>query len=128
MKSYPQGYTLLEMVVVMAILAMATAIAAPPSYRMIRSWQEATQVEDVMQQLERLPSAVRASGNPLLATIDGRAELIDLPQGWTLHMAPPLHVQANGACSDAQGRLATAYQTIEFQVQAPFCRIQRIDQ
>ena len=55
------GYTLLEMVVVMAVLAMATALAAPPSYRMMRSWQEATRVDDVIQQLERLPGAVRAS-------------------------------------------------------------------
>ena len=123
----PQGYTLLEMVVVMAIIAIATAIAAPPSYRMIRSWQEATQVEDVMQQLERLPSAVLASGNPLLAAADNGVELIELPQDWVLHMRTPLRVQANGACSDASGVLTTPYQTLEFQVQAPFCRIQRIE-
>src|SRR5690606_24003272 len=81
-----RGYTLLEMVVVMAILAMATAIAAPPSYRMIRSWQEATQVEDVMQQLERLPSAVRSSGNPLSADTGQGIDLIDLPRDWTVRM------------------------------------------
>ena len=125
MKQYLQGYTLLEMVVVMAILAMATAVAAPPSYRMIRSWQEATQVEDVIQQLERLPSAVRASGNPLLAT-DG-IELIELPPDWTLHMQAPLRVQANGACLGAKGTLTTLYQTLEFQIQAPFCHVQRIE-
>ncbi|MQP77353.1 prepilin-type N-terminal cleavage/methylation domain-containing protein [Stenotrophomonas sp. MYb238] len=127
MSQHLRGYTLLEMVVVMAILAMATAIAAPPSYRMIRSWQEATQVEDVIQQLERLPSAVRASGNPLSADAESGIELIDLPQDWVLHMDTPLQVQANGACSDAQGTLITTYQTVEFRVLAPFCRIQRID-
>lgn len=122
-----RGYSLLEMIVVMAILAMATAIAAPPSYRMIRSWQEATQVEDVIQQLERLPSAVRTSGNPLSASAESDIKLIDLPQDWALRMAPPLQVQANGVCSDAQGTLTTTYQTVELRILAPFCRIQRIE-
>lgn len=127
MSHYVRGYTLLEMVVVMAIVAMATAIAAPPSYRMIRSWQEATQVEDVVQQMERLPSRVRTNGNPLFADAEHGIELIDLPQDWALRMETPLRVRANGACSDAQGTLTTPYQTIEFRVLAPFCRIQRID-
>ena len=122
----PQGYTLLEMVVVMAIIAIATAIAAPPSYRMVRSWQEATQVEDVIQQLERLPSTVRASGNPLSADAGGGIDLVNLPQDWALRMDTPLRVQANGACSQAQGTLVTSYQTVEFRVLAPFCRIERI--
>lgn len=122
----PQGYTLLEMVVVMAIIAIATAIAAPPSYRMIRSWQEATQVEDVMQQLERLPSAVLASGNPLFADTGSGIDFVNLPQSWALRMGTPLRVQANGACSEAQGTLTTTYQTIEFRILAPFCRIERI--
>jgi len=125
MTPYLRGYTLLEMIVVMAILAMATALAAPPSYRMIRSWQEATQVEDVIQQLERLPSSVRTSGNPLSASADSGVKLIDLPQDWTLHLDAPLQIQANGVCSDAQGTLTTPYQTVEFRVLAPFCRVQR---
>ena len=127
MTTRQRGYTLLEMVVVMAILAMATAVAAPPSYRMVRSWQEATRVDDVMQQLERLPSSVRASGNPLQVQAEGGIELIELPADWTLQMRTPLSVLANGACSDARGTLDTTSQTIEFQVHAPFCRISRIE-
>lgn len=122
-----RGYTLLEMIVVVAILAIATAVAAPPSYRMIRSWQEATQVDDVIQQLERLPSAVRTSGNPLSAGAGDEIELIDLPPEWILRMDTPLQVQANGACSAARGAVVSPYQTVEFRVLAPFCRVQRIE-
>lgn len=121
-----RGYTLLELVVVMAILAMATAVAAPPSYRMIRSWQEATQVEDVLQQMEQLPGTVRASGRPLDGERNGEIPAIALPEGWSLRMATPLRVLANGACSDARGTLATQQQSIDFRILAPFCRVERL--
>jgi len=121
------GYTLLELVVVMAILAMATAIAAPPSYRMIRSWQEATQVDDVLQQIAHLPGTVRDSGNPLDLKTDESIAIVALPPGWTLQLQAPLHVRANGACSDTQGALNTGNQIIAFRILAPFCRVQRIE-
>lgn len=123
----PLGYTLLELVVVMAILAMTTAVAAPPSYRMVRSWQEATQVQDVIEQLERLPGTIRAAGNPLDSRVEGSAIPVKLPPDWTLTMDSPLQVQANGACSGAAGTLTTAQQTIHLQIYAPFCRVQRVE-
>ena len=126
MSRHLPGYTLLELVVVMAILAMATAIAAPPSYRMIRSWQEATEVDDVLQQLERLPGTVRASGKTLDGGPNAGIPVIVLPEGWSLHMAIPLHVLANGACSNAKGTLATAQQSVDFRIVAPFCRVERL--
>ena len=39
------GYTLLEMVVVIALLALATAMVAPASFRMIQSWRNADDVQ-----------------------------------------------------------------------------------
>lgn len=127
MSRRPPGYTLLELVVVMAILAMATAIAAPPSYRMIRTWQEATQVDDVLQQLARLPGTVRDSGTPLDLKADQGIASIALPPGWTLQLQTPLRVLANGACSDAQGVLNTGRQIVAFRIAAPFCRVRRVD-
>lgn len=126
MKRHLPGYTLLELVVVMAILAMATALAAPSSYRMVRSWQEATQVDDVLQQVERLPSTVRANGNPLDSAANSGISLVSLPENWALEMRSPLHILANGACSDAEGTLITEQQRINFRVSAPFCRVERL--
>lgn len=126
MRRRPQGYTLLELVVVMAILAMATALAAPSSYRMVRSWQEATDVDDVLQQVEHLPTAVRASGNPVYAATGSGITLIQLPEGWAIKLQSPLQVLANGACSDAQGTLVTTSQQIDFRILHPFCRVERL--
>lgn len=120
------GYTLLEMIVVMAILAVSTAIAAPPSYRMARAWQEATQVDDVLQQIEHLPSQVRTTGTPLNVQGEDEIPSITLPPGWTLRLETPLQVQVNGACSDSEATLVTTHQAIGLRIQAPFCRIQRL--
>jgi len=121
------GYTLLEMVVVIALIALATALVAPPGMRMIRSWQEASEVADVIEQIERLPSAVRASGNPLLLADAASNVPLELPEEWKLVFDMPLQVHSNGACSNAQGRLVSVHQEIELQILAPFCRVRRVE-
>lgn len=124
------GYTLLEMVVVMAVLALTTALVAPPGYKMVRSWQDASRVDEVFKQLRALPMTVRDTGRPLKLTSDA-PELtqppVDLPAGWQLRFTTPLTVLANGACSDAAGVLVTDHQMLQFQIKAPFCRIVRDD-
>lgn len=119
------GYTLLEMVVVMTILAMATAVAAPMGSRMIGAWSNATQVQDVLGQIEQLPSTVRDSGKPLQAGPDGEPLPVKLPQGWKLELHQPLHILANGACSSATATLVTPRQQIDVHVEAPFCHVKR---
>lgn len=121
------GYTLLEMVVVIAILAMATAVVAPPSYRMITSWQEATQVSDALQQIEHLPSLISTSGAPLYAKTGDGIELLTLPKAWHLKLNEPFYILANGFCSSSQGTLVTDHQTIAFKISSPFCKVERTD-
>jgi prepilin-type N-terminal cleavage/methylation domain-containing protein len=128
------GYTLLEMVVVLALLGLAVGMTAPAGFKMINSWRDATQAEQVLRQLAALPTRARNEGRPWDLLPDQAAsqaaeqtinQAVTLPDGWSLQMDTPLHVRANGACNDADGRLITPRQTIAFHVQAPFCRIQR---
>ncbi|WP_162404141.1 pilus assembly FimT family protein [Pseudoxanthomonas jiangsuensis] len=137
-----RGYTLLEMMVVVALLALATGMVAPAGYRMITTWREASEVEQVMHAIAALPLLARNQGRTLqldstpaeerpLADASGPPQpqagrIVDLPEGWQLRMDTPLTVSANGACSGAEGTLQTERQSIPFQVQAPFCRVRRI--
>lgn len=123
-----KGYTLLEMVVVMAVLALATALVGPPGYKMVRSWQDASRVDEVFKQLRALPMTVRDTGRPLIVKSDSPEPAqapVDLPAGWQLRFSAPLTVLANGACSDASGVLVTDHQTLPFQIKAPFCKVVR---
>lgn len=136
------GYTLLEMVVVVSLLGLATAMVAPAGYRMIGSWREATRVNDVAKALAALPATARAQGRQLrmLPPADATGtrvfapdrarqdqsadtDLIALPEGWSIRFTEPLVVGANGACSDARGTLVTERQRVDFTIDAPFCHV-----
>lgn len=117
-----RGYTLLEMVVVVAVMAMATALVAPAGYRMIATWREASDVDAALEAVAALPMQARREGRTL--TFSERDD--GLPQGWSLSFDTPLVVRGNGACNAAKGELRTARQTIDFEVGAPFCDVQRL--
>ena len=124
-----RGFTLLELVVVLALLALATALVAPSGFRMMASWRRATEVDAALAAVAALGSNAAQQGRALaLPAGPVEAGLDDLPEGWQVELGAPLTVQANGACSDSLGvvRGPDGYEH-PVQVQAPFCRTQRAE-
>ena len=123
------GYTLLEMVVVIALLALATAMVAPASFRMIQSWRNADDVQRVLSELAAISVAARTDGRDWLLAPGEEEEtlrkVVNLPEGWQLRLTTPLQVRANGACTSSDAWLRTGYQSIPLRVEAPFCRVRR---
>ena len=133
------GYTLLEMVVVLALLAMATALVAPAGYRMIQTWRDASEVDRVVGELQALSWQARTHGRPLkLAAdetlpnvaledpVDPLARLsTGLPDDWTLKFLAPLQVGANGVCRSSEAVLQTSRQVIDLEITSPYCRVRR---
>lgn len=126
MRAY--GFTLLEMVVVLAILGMASTIAAPSVHRMVRSWQNADEVDAVLRRLTLLPTVAQQSGMPMRISSDEPKTLavLKLPKGWSMTLDQPLLVRANGMCNGSTGKLDTGSQGISFRISAPFCRVERL--
>ncbi len=124
-----RGFTLLEIVVALAIMALAMAMVAPASFRMIGAWQEASDVSRVLKRVASLPISARQSGRTLRLDEETPQEqmsvLLDLPDGWRVEFEQPLVVHANGACAGAEARLVTMRQNIPLQIHAPFCRPER---
>lgn len=139
------GYTLLEMVVVLALLAMATALVAPAGYRMIQAWRDASEVDAVVGELRALSWRARMQGNafhvPAGATLplasgsrsadrDPSPSVpfeLNLPDGWSLAFDTPLKVGANGVCQDSRATLSTLRQVVRLRIEAPFCRVGRLE-
>ena len=119
------GFTLLELVVVLALLGLALALVAPQAIRMIDTWRRATDVDAALGVLAALGAQARQQGRALAfpAGPVPPDALTGVPEGWTIELDTPLAVQANGACGDASGVLRSGDYTRRFALQAPYCRV-----
>lgn len=121
----PRGFTLLELVVVLAILGLVAALAAPALLRGIDSWQRKAQLDALVEQVRGLPAHARQHGralridDALLASAD--SPLAPGP-GWTLAAPVPWTVRPSGVCDAGELEVGQAGgRTARLRVQAPFC-------
>ncbi|QDA56945.1 prepilin-type N-terminal cleavage/methylation domain-containing protein [Thermomonas aquatica] len=119
-----RGFTLLEMIVVLAILGLATALVAPSALRGIDSWRRRAELDSLLDQIRALPGNARASGRAIVLS-DGALKSKDAPlriaSGWTLSVPTPWKVNANGVCLGGQVSIGNSYGSRTIVVAAPFC-------
>ena len=127
-----RGFTLMEILIVMAVMALMVAIVGPNLPRLANRVEASTERETVHDEISGL--AYRAyvlgqsftldaeSGHRLLE--DGRP-LLDIPAGWSVYADPPLvHYGFNGYCSGGKLRLLAPDGSIEHvTLSPPFCRL-----
>lgn len=119
-----RGFTLLELVVVLTIIGLVTAIAAPSVFNTIGSWQRQAQVDALADQLRGLPARARSSGKRIM--IDDEAmQAADAPlrlsEGWSLTVPAPWQVNANGVCQGGQVVASDGVRQVAIEAQSPFC-------
>ena len=51
-----------------------------------------------------------------------RGTFAGMPEGWSVVLAEPLVVRANGACNGTRGELQSGTYVRQFELAAPFCR------
>lgn len=102
----PRGFTLVELVVVLALIAMATGLVAPAVMRGVDAARERGARADVRALLEGMP--VRAYQGGAVLEMDAAAlrRLVpELPESWRLEVDPPLHYAPNGVAAGGVVRL-----------------------
>lgn len=118
------GFTLLELVVVLALLGLATALVAPSGMRAIEARSRNADIEAGLGSLSALAARAHEQGRAMvLAAGELPAGAIEgLPEGWIVTLEQPLRIQANGACSHSRGELRDETGYVQpFEVAAPFC-------
>lgn len=119
------GFTLLELVVALAVMGLAMALVAPSGMRMVASWQERDEVHSVLREIAAIPAKVRR--DKAAVTLDSSTsaekvhELIPLPAGWEMELDQPLKIHASGACEQTDATLTTPHQELRLRIQTPFC-------
>lgn len=120
----PRGFTLLEMVVVLAILGLAASIAAPAALRGVDAWQRRGVLDAVLDQVRGLPAMARVKGRELVVD-DVSLASPDAPlraaEGWLLKADAPWRVRYNGVCDPGVLRLEHDGRVTRIEVAAPFC-------
>lgn len=119
------GFSLLEMLVVLALVSIMVALVAPRLAGTVRAIASSGERAEVVRQIEQLPLLARSKGHPILAGEDEPlvAEGLALPDGWKVSAASPLRVAANGICHPARLRVEGAGVVEEWSVAAPDCSV-----
>ena len=139
----PRGFTLLELLVVLALVGLVTAVAAPGLERLYAALTRASERDYVLDQFaglglramhqgrsfvvfgsEGAPASALPAPAALLVRDGYEPFAIDLPEGWELRLEPPLRVRASGVCLGAE--LVLQHRGTEdsrLDLQAPWCRI-----
>lgn len=133
-----RGITLVELVVVLALLGVLAAVALPNLERLTASMTRDTQLEHIKNQIATLGATAMLDGRDYVvlgtdpeAATDQDAHLVgrtpfplDVPDGWEVVIEEPILVRASGVCLG--GRVILAHEEVEpvqVDLKAPFCRV-----
>ena len=119
------GFSLLEMLVVLALVSIMVALVAPRLAGTVRAIATSGERAETARQIERLPLLARGSGHPVLVEADEPlvAEGLAFPEGWTATALEPLRVAANGICRPSRLRVEGGGVVEEWALAAPDCRV-----
>ena len=119
------GFSLLEMLVVLALISIMVALVAPRLAGTVRAIATSGERAETARQLERLPLLARGNGHAILAGADQPlvAEGLAFPDGWSATALDPLRVAANGICHPARLRVEGGGTVEEWALLAPDCRV-----
>ena len=96
------GFTLLELIVVMALIGLMLAVAVPSIGRQLNNRAQQSELELIMSELFAMPAKAMYEGRKFEfpETLRGPTTTpLNLPKGWVISFTPPLVITAVPACT-----------------------------
>lgn len=126
-----RGFTLLELLVVMAVVGLLAGLVAPSLQRMAGSIDRATKREGLMADIAGLSYRAYALGQSFELSEQGVQRILSdgnpvlaLPAGWRVQMDHPIQFAFNGLCSGGRLTLVSPDRVVEaLQLHKPDCRL-----
>ncbi len=120
------GFTLLEILIVLALVAVLAALVAPRLSRTYEAVAGSGERAEVVRQLERLPLRARSLGVDIHVEQDAAATLAEhltLPQGWQVRPLDDLAIQGNGICKGGRVEVSGLGAVEIWVLQSPGCGV-----
>ena len=120
-----QGYTLLELLLVLTLLGLLSVLVLPQIFTMVQSNQRADQRQDVLLQVAGLGYQCYKTG--IGYQLGGKSSrldhsgLLELPPGWRIESDTVIHYHANGICEGGRFTLHYPGGTEVYQLTPPLC-------
>lgn len=115
-----RGFTLLELLVVLALVAMTAGLTLPAANRWLEATRERAWQQELRAALAALPLQAFQQGKPVvLDAQEVRGLVEDMPADVRVELSAPLRYSAVGAADAAALRLRTASgQVLEWRIEA----------
>lgn len=112
-----RGFTLLELLLVLALVALLTGLVAPRMWQWVQGARLRAGIDSVRTELEAMPRRAFASARRIGVTSDGP---LPMPEGWRLELSSPLIYEANGMTSGSRLRISSGSMLLtEWIVESP---------
>lgn len=122
-----RGFTLLELVVVLALVTLLGAVVMPGLLKMQAAWQRRTDNQGIDDQLRSLSYRARLNATEVMIGPVGvePPALLVLPSGWKLTARIPIIYRANGVCLGGDAVLERDGIAEHVSLKAPLCAPER---
>jgi general secretion pathway protein G len=123
-----RGFTLTELLIVLAIAALVGALATPPLSRLMDRWAFHLERTDLERQIDRLPQVARGEGRSILLTSwrSSPADLaypLNVPRGWQLLVTAPILYRFDGSCEGGDLGIANGGIVARYVLAPPLCQL-----